>query len=994
MVTKCTLCALNECAYQQVSTSGCCSPEECELLIIGDYPKADDDITGYPFSGDQYKFLWELLGQVGVKYQVTYLLRCIPIDKYSRRYRKPDIYEYETCIKSRLYEEINTLQPKCVLVLGQAALEAFLHYTNTGGEGSKVNIGDYRERARSVKIGSHNTKFLATYHPSYVMNSDNEMFYNRFVEDVVYSCRHAMEGRHEGKYKSMTITPQQFKRIADIWIDDPSIEYVSFDSETNGLNPWVVGSKITSFSLSVDGLTGYNVFCYHPELDISDEEREDIRSTAEKLLTTKKVVAHHAKHEHRYVKTCWGFTPNITEDTMYMSYILFLGYPGIKHGLKYLSGRFISLPPWEEKIDRYVDLYKTMKRSKNIDDDKIYKWQEDFKDLDFTKEEAYVWFSILKDSDYYIRQEESATDDVFMWMIPVRVMEKYGGMDAIAPLQLMKVFKPMIASDSGLTESYNMMVKGAEAFANIELKGLRIEDIDRWTNIYQARIDEDLEKLRNFAEVKNFELEKGVEFNPASSQHAQDVLFNRFRFPVKGTTSKGAPSAGESTLIDLIKEYREKEDPESKRKTEFLNAFRDYKKLNKLMSAYLVGLRKFIHCNDALDGFSCQRVPVPEGREEMHIHPGYILHEVQTGRVASREPSLHTIPAGSDIKRLFVSHWYKRGGLIVTADQSQLELRVLASIIEKYYGDSSLAQAYREGRDIHRFNASKVFARPEEDIVDSERRFAKTISFSLLYGSSEHSVAESTGRTADEVHNLFETFYEAFPGIKKYIEASHQYVSTYGCVRTPMGRVKYLLSALNPNDRGNYSAALRQAQNGIIQSSGSDMSFASIVYMNDYFREHSLDTKIVGFIHDSLELDAPPGEWFAAYDILKYSMKDLNEARDWVTAPLGIDVELGTSMGDTVAVKDMEVLDDGSRVFILKGYDYIIEDIIEESSYGYDILSDEILEEEEFFNRAGDLVARRALNLSFDDKTFNLQTRKIHWKPKLSTNDSIHQFKS
>jgi len=312
-----------------------------------------------------------------------------------------------------------------------------------------------------------------------------------------------------------------------------------------------------------------------------------------------------------------------------------------------------------------------------------------------------------------------------------------------------------------------------------------------------------------------------------------------------------------------------------------------------------------------------------------------------------------------------------------------LELRVLASIIERYYGDPSLADAYRQGKDIHRFNASKVFARPEEDIVDSERRFAKTISFSLLYGSSEKSVAESTGRTPEEVHDLFESFYAAFPGIKQYIESTHDYARQYGCVRTPMGRIKYVLAAQNPNDRGKYSAALRQAQNGIIQSSGSDLSFQSIVWMNDYFKENKLDSQIVGFIHDSIELDAAPGEWFQAYDALKYSMKDLNEAENWITAPLGIDVELATSMGDTVAVKDMIVHEDGSRTFILKGYDYIIEDIMEESRFSYDIVEDDILEEEEFFNRAGDLVARRALNLSFDDKTFNMMTRKIRWMPKI-----------
>ena len=981
MIYNCKECNLHECAYQQVQTGGNCSPEECELLIVGDFPKADDDITGYPLSGDQYKFLWDLLNQVGVKYQVTYLIRCIPIDKYSRRYRKPDLYEYETCMKEKLYKELETLKPKCILALGNSSLEAIYYNSNLGEEdedSKKVNIGDYRERAHDVILGNHTSKFLATYHHSYVLNSDNDMFYDRFVEDIVYACRHAMADRHAGKYKSMTITPHQFERIVDIWVNDPSIEYVSFDTETNGLDPWVKGSKITSFSVSVDGLTGYNVFCYHPELpSITSEDRRRIRNSAKKLLTSKKVVAHHAKHEHRYVKSCWKFTPNITEDTMYMSFILFMGYPGMRHGLKYLSGRFISMPPWEEKIDRYVELYKIMKRSKVVDDDKIEKWKRDFKDIEFTTEEAYTWFSILKDEDYYIRQAESSSTDVFMWMIPVRVMEQYGGMDAIAPLQLMKVLKPMISSDEGLLNAYNMLVDAAEAFANIELKGIRLQDRKRWISIYEDHLKTALEHIRAYPEVAQFEEEQGAEFNPSSSKQAKEVFFEKFKFPVKATTGKGEPSTSEGVLIDLIKEYREKEGEESKRKTEFLLAFREYKKLAKLLSAYFIGLERFSHYNDAFDGHTCETLPTPTGSEEEHIHPGYMIHGTVTGRLSSQNPSMHTIPYRSDVKKMIVPHSHKRGGILVSSDQSQLEIRVLACVVEKYYGDSSLAQAYREGRDIHLYNASKIFQRPESEIVDAERRFAKTISFSLLYGSSENSVAEQTGRTLEEVKQLFEQFFESFPGVRKYIEATHQYVSKYGCVRTPLGRVKYLLNALNPNDRKKYSDSLRMAQNSIIQSAGSDLSLRSIVYMDKYLKENNLNSKVVSFVHDSIMIDAEPGEWFESLDLLKYAMKDYNEALDWVTCPLKVDVDLSDNYGDHATIKEMEVHEDGSRTLTLSGYDYVINNIVEESKFSYEVLSDELIKEEEFLEDPGDLVARKAANLSFDGKTFMDQVRKI-----------------
>lgn len=984
MVMRCNACSLHECAYQQIQSGGNCSPESCELLIVGDYPKADDDITGYPLSGDQYKFLWDLLNQVGVNYQVTYLIRCIPIDKYSRRYRKPDLYEYDPCLKARFCQEIETLRPKCILALGQAALDALVYhgYVLDTEPGTDNKIGEFRERAHTIKVGSVISRFLATYHPSYVLNSDNDMMYDRLVEDIVYACRHAMVDRDPDKYKSMTISANQFQRIVDIWVNNPSIRYVCFDSETNGLNPWIKGAKITSFSVSVDGLTGYNIFCYHPELDISDEEREIIRTAAQKLLTTKEVVAHHAKHEHRYVKTCWRFTPNITEDTMYMSYILFMGYPGMKHGLKYLSGRFVSLPPWEEKIDRYVDLFKTMKRIKNIDDSKIEKWQHDFSDIEFTKEEAYKWFSILKDPDYYIRQAESETSDPFMWMIPTRVMEKYGGMDAVAPLQLMSVLKPMIESDSGLLDCYNMIVKAGEVFANIELAGVRLQDRKRWVDIYQEHLANALEALRSYPEVRQLELEQGSEFNPASAQQTKKVFYDKFMFPVKSSTKKGEPSTAEVALIDLIKEYREKEDAESKRKADFLMSFREYKKLMKLLSAYFVGLERFAHYNDAFDGYKCEYLPVPAGCQEEIIHPGYLIHGTITGRLSSQDPSLHTIPYRSDVKKMIVPHEHKRGGIFVMADQSQLEIRVLACVAEKYYGDSSLAQAYREGRDIHKYNASKIFNKSMEEVVDAERRFAKTISFSLLYGASESTVAENTGRTLDECKQLFEQFYASFPGVKKYIEATHNYVTQYGCVRTPLGRIKYLVDALNPNNRQKYSNSLRMAQNSIIQSSGSDLSVRSIIYLDDYFRTHNMKSKIVGFIHDSIEVDAAPGEWVEALRLLKYAMKDYNEALDWVSCPLKIDCSLSDNFGDESTVEDITDNPDGSHTITIEGYSYVIDNVVYEAKFSYDVLEDELISEEEFLEDPGDLVARKASNLSFDGKTFMKQVRKITIKKK------------
>jgi len=974
MYNKCDLCNYSQGAFHQIEPIGNCQDDECELLIIGDYPKAEDDASGYPLSNSNLQFYWELLNDLKVKYKVVYAMKCIPIDYRNRRYMKPTISDFDTCIRNNLVNYIVKVAPECILTLGQLALEIML------GEGKK--IGDYRERAATIRIPNKSVKLISTYSPSYAVDNESTMFMDRVIEDTVYASRHAMAYRYKDTYKTITLDAIEYSKLVDTLLLDDSVEYISFDTESNGLNPLVPGAKITSFSISYNYNVGYNIFCYHPELDISDEDRRIIIEASKKLLTSKKVIAHHIKHEYRYVKVLWGFTPNLVEDTMYMSYSLFMSKVGVSNGLKYLAGRFLQMPPWEEYINRYVDLFDMLKKLKTLDDDKIARYKDVYNDLQFTNEEVYKWYSILKDPDYYIRQVDSEDADIFMWMIPVRVLEKYAGMDAIAPLMLKDVLLPMIESDPALLESYRRVVKGGGVFANIELRGIRIEGIDRWTTIYEEKIAEHYEKLRSYDEVLALESEEGAVYNPNSSKQNSKLFFDYFKLPVIDSTSSGNPSTNENTLITLIKQYREKSDEKSARVLSFLENFRDYKKLSKIHSTYFIGLRRFMHENDAFDGHTNTYVPSPNGVHELHLHPQYLLHGTETGRLSSSNPSMHVIPFRSDVKSILVPHDHKRGGLFVSADQSQLEIRVLACIVEKFYGDPSLANAYREGRDIHRYNASKIFSKPEEEVVDAERRFAKTISFSLLYGSTEYTVSENTGRTVEECAQLFNQFFEAFPGVKLYIEDMHKYASTYGCVRTPFGRIRHLENALHPEVRSKYEASKRQAQNTVIQSTGSDMSLVSINYMDDHLIEKNYKSAVIAFVHDSITIDTHPGELFEMIDLLKYSMKTLLEMLPWVTCPLGVDIDITDNMADHCGLKSMEILEDGSRILVLDGYDYEVAAVINEMRVAYEIISEELLSEKEFFESPGDLVARKAINLGFDNKTFIEQKKKIHLRKK------------
>lgn len=975
-MNNCTSCSLHLTCMNQCEYKGNCSIDNCELLVISDYSHREDDVSGYALSNPQYKFLYDLLDQVGVKYLSIPLVRCIPVDVSTRRYRKPTPEEYDICFKSNTLSDIVKNPPKAILMIGQEVVDYLV-------PGKK--IADLRESAYRINIGGKVVPMIATYHP-YAAYKDmvegKNVLYDRFVEDVVYACRHSFTGKKD--YFTKTITPDQFRRVVDIWCNDPSIEYVSYDTESNTLDPHLTGAKITSFSVAVDTNIGYNIMMYHPELpNITDEDRKMVIESARKLLTTKKVLVHHAKHEYRMAKMCWGFTPNITDDTMYMVATLFMDYPGMRHGLKFLAGRFAQMPPWEEYTHLFSNLFKKINQIKNFDESWINRLKEDYKFLELTTEDLNSFRSIIKDPDYYIKQEDSFNSDVFYWLIPMRHLEKYAGMDAIAPLEIMKVLKPMIDRDPGFSNVYKMMMEAAEAFANIELKGLRVVDLEMWTDRYKEEVQKSLDIVRGYKEVQQYELDTGEQYNPNSAQQNAEVFFKYMMFPVQGLTAKGIPSMSEDNLKALVAIYNNKEEKteDDEYRLKFLMNFRRYKKLNKVLSTYFIGLRRFMKVNKAFDGIKCEYVPVPEGNEEIHIFPQYKLDTVATGRIASAEPSLHTLPTESEVKKMFASHHYGRGGLMVMADYAACELRVLGSVSEKFFGDPNLAQAFRDGHDVHKFVASRVFNVPIEEVTSLQRRFSKSISFAVVYGSAVSSVAESTGNTLEATQKMFDDFYEMFPGVRKYIDAMHNYVTQYGCIRYPNGRVRHLLGAFS-DDRSTVSSALRQSQNSPIQGSASDCAVVGIIEYYRKLREMHLDSKLVGVIHDAMYIDSYPGELFECIDLLHHSMKEYPEkVFDFLTCPLGVDIQIGPNMNDHLDIDSMDIHNDGSRTLVLSGYDTVMSTVLDEMRFGYDI-EVELLKEEEYVNELDNIANDHGVISLTGRGRFNKQTCKVTAKKK------------
>lgn len=938
--------------------------DRLDLLIVMESPDMEDAKSGYLLSSNDYWKYKFILNELSMKYMITSWVTYVPMNQEGR-FRKFDEVDYKEGLNNYI-ETVTKYRPKVILFASRILTEFYM---------GQSMFDKMRDKPINRMINGEVYKIMATY--SFFAGVGNERIEKLINDDIVDAYRWAVSDKPENnKYVTKDLSFEQFKIIARKIIEDPKIEYVSYDTESNTLDPAIPGSKITSFSFSVDGLIGYNRYMYHPEHpEITDEMRQETIDIMKEMLTKKKVIVHHAKHEYRLCKYLWGFVPNITDDTMYLANTVYLTYPGMSFGLKYLSGRLLAMKPWEHITHRFSDLFKKMNRYKVIDEDRISQLCEDYDDLGVKPDEVRRFRDILKDPNYYIKHSESDSGaDVFYWMIPERYLSEYAGYDAIAPLLLREKMIGIVEADKGLSEVYDRLMNAADSFSNMELGGFNIVDADYWKERYVEEYNKYIDEVKELQVVKDYEEAKGTELLLSSSSQLADFLHNFLKMPVVARTAKGAPSVSADALKTLMDRYQD--DPTF---STLLNCIFKQRKFKKIISTYFDGLSKFYRIGVGFDGDRCKFF---EGCENNIVcRPQYSLHTVATGRVASSDPSLHTMPTKSEAKMAFRSPWYDKGGLMVFSDYNAAEVRLLASVCETYFGDSTLADAFRAGHDLHYYTASRIFAKPIEEITKDERRASKSFTFAVLYGSGMESVAESTGRTLDEVKKLFSFYYDSFPGIKKFIDYQHKFVKEHGYIRSPSGRIKWLMEALHCTNQGEINAALRKAQNSPIQGSASDLG---VIAINEFYRQRKLlglNSYLVGMIHDACYTCCYPNELIETIKLMKYSMKDhLEENYHWIACPLGVDIEISGDGGinEGCDVKEAEFLEDGKALLHIKGKQSIMMDVIDRISMAYEILENELVDSyEDTIEDAGIGVISLTQNGTFTFEERKLIIRKL-----------------
>ncbi len=387
--------------------------------------------------------------------------------------------------------------------------------------------------------------------------------------------------------------------------------------------------------------------------------------------------------------------------------------------------------------------------------------------------------------------------------------------------------------------------------ARMEQRGVKLD-----TSVLQsisAKVDAECEQ-----KLKNIHALAGREFNVGSNPQLAQVLYTELNLPVL-KRGKTGPSTDQEVLEKLAEQHA------------LPGAILEYRSLSKLKSTYLDTLPSLV----ARDG---------------RLHTTYHQAATATGRVSSSDPNLQNIPVrtelGREIRRAFVA---EPGNQLVSADYSQIELRLLAHIAE----DPVLIEAFQNDEDIHSRTAAEIFGVAPDQVDRDQRRVAKTVNFGIAYGLSPHGLSTRLGISSEEARSVIERYFTRYAGIRRYLEETVERARKVGYVETMFGR-RRLMADLHSKNRQVAQAAERAAINMPIQGTAADLIKKAMLAVDEALKQERLRAVMLLQVHDELLFEAPESEVEAVQALARRCMSGVASLR----VPLKVEVGPGRTWAD------------------------------------------------------------------------------------------------
>lgn len=435
--------------------------------------------------------------------------------------------------------------------------------------------------------------------------------------------------------------------------------------------------------------------------------------------------------------------------------------------------------------------------------------------------------------------------------VSLEVASEYAAEDADITLQLHETLYPQIHEDAKLERIYReieMPVSGI--LFTIERNGVLIDN--QMLNQQSHELGHKLVEL----EKQAHEL-AGQPFNLSSPKQLQEILFGKLEIKPLKKTPSGAPSTDEDVLQELALDY-----PLPK-------VILEYRGLAKLKSTYTDKLPKMINA------------------ETGRVHTSYSQAVAVTGRLASQDPNLQNIPVrtaeGRRIREAFIA---PPGSVIVSADYSQIELRIMAHLSQ----DAGLLKAFAAGEDIHRATASEIFGVERDAVSSEQRRYAKVINFGLIYGMSAFGLAQNLNIERSAAASYIERYFARYPGVREYMQNTREEAKAKGYVETYFGRRLWVPEINSPNGMRR-AGAERAAINAPMQGTAADLIKLAMIAVQGWLEKEQLKTKLIMQVHDELVLEVPETE----LDLIKKNLPQLMQGVASLNVPLLVETGVGTN---------------------------------------------------------------------------------------------------
>jgi DNA polymerase-1 len=436
--------------------------------------------------------------------------------------------------------------------------------------------------------------------------------------------------------------------------------------------------------------------------------------------------------------------------------------------------------------------------------------------------------------------------------VPLDQITEYAAEDADITFQLKECFEPLLTKREVKRVFEEVENPLMQVLVDMEFEGIKVDE--QFLNEYSKVLEADIK----ISEERVFE-QAGVRFNLASPKQLGEVLFDILKIDPKAKKTKtGQYATGEDVLAKLAAKHKIVDD--------ILN----FRELSKLKSTYV----------DALPAI----VNPKTGR----IHTSYAQAVAVTGRLSSTNPNLQNIPIrserGREVRKAFIPRDPSR--ILVSADYSQIELRVVAAIS----GDPNMCDAFKQGKDIHTATAAKVYGIAETEVTKEQRYKAKSVNFGIIYGQGAFGLAENLGISRTEAKEIIDNYKKEFPNIQLYMDQQINKAKEQGFVETLMGRKRWLrdINSSNFTVRG---FAERNAINSPIQGSAADMIKLAMIKIHHEMKKQVWESKMILQVHDELVFDAVESELPALKELILACMTTAMEL------PNGVPVEAEIGQG-------------------------------------------------------------------------------------------------